>query len=211
MSDDKLKNVVVTPIGFISFPYLAKPDVGRTNSSGKYTAQLFIPKDVFKVEGQKLLQVVLELGRTLKGPNATLRDFKHTIYDVDALTPEKKAKLHEAVRSGYIQINCASTRAPIVKDAKQNIMALQDIERISGGDVCRFVVGAYTYKQQGGGVALGLNVVQYKEKGPVAFGGGGAGVELLTDLEVKMEDVPASDLVGGISAAPAPAADPLGL
>lgn len=194
------ENVVLTPLGFISYPYLARPDTGRPNSSGKYTAQLFIAKEDMKSQGMSLLAAVLAKGKELKGPNATLKDFKHTIYDVDQLSPEKKAKLPEAVRTGFIQINCASTKAPIVKDAKQNILSSDDIARIGGGDVCRFVVAAYTYKQQGGGVALGLNIVQFKEKGPVSFGGGASGVELLGDLEVKMEDPtpaqPASDLNG---------------
>lgn len=194
------ENVVLTPLGFISYPYLARPDTGRPNSSGKYTAQLFIAKEDMKSQGMSLLAAVLAKGKELKGPNATLKDFKHTIYDVDQLSPEKKAKLPEAVRTGFIQINCASIKAPIVKDAKQNILSSDDIARIGGGDVCRFVVAAYTYKQQGGGVALGLNIVQFKEKGPVSFGGGASGVELLGDLEVKMEDPtpaqPASDLNG---------------
>lgn len=201
---EKASNLVVTPIGFISYPYLVRPDVGRTNSSGKHTAQLFIDKETFKRDGKSLLEQVLIAGRTIKGDNATMRDFKHTIYDVDQLSPEKKAKLPEAVRTGFIQINAASQRAPVIKDAKQQIMAVGDAERIAGGDVCRFVVAVYTYKQQGGGVALGLNVVQYKEKGPIAFGGGGSGVELLSDLEVKVEDF------GDLTKSAAPA-DDLGL
>ena len=196
------ENVVITPLGFISYPYLARPDVGRPNSSGKYTAQLFISKEDMKASGMKLLAAVLAKGRELKGPNATLKDFKHTIYDVDNLPADKKAKLPESVRTGFIQINCASARAPVVKDAKQNILSAADIERIGGGDVCRFVVAAYTYKQQGGGVALGLNIVQFKEKGPVSFGGGASGVELLSDLEVKMEDpvgaTPAANDLNGL-------------
>lgn len=207
MIEEKPSNVILTPLGFISYPYLSKPDVGRENSSGKYTAQLFIEKSQFKTgPGLELLKKIVEVGRTLKNnPNATLKDFKNTVYDVDTLPPEKKAKLHESVRTGYIQINAASKRAPIVKGPKQEILDVTSIERITGGDVCRFVVAVYPYKQNGGGVALGLNVVQYKEKGPNQFGGGGSGVELLNDLEVTMEDP-----TEGTAASPAKPADELG-
>lgn len=190
MTTEKKDTAVLTPLGFISFPYLAKPDTGRPNSSGKYTAQLFIKKDEFRIAGglgQLLVQKIIEVGRTKFGPDANLNSFKHTLYDVDALPPEKRAKLPESVRTGFIQINCASGRAPIVKDAAQRIMTMDEVLRISGGDICRFVVAPYTYNQKSGGVALGLNVVQFKEKGPVAFGGGGAGVELLTDLEQTVQ------------------------
>ncbi len=198
------ENIAVTPIGFISFPYLAKPDTGRPNSSGKYTAQLFVPKDVFKRDGGPLVNAVLTAGRSKFGAAATLDSFKHTIYDVDALPPEKKAKLPESIRTGFIQINVASTRAPIVKDAKQNLMSLEEVQKISGGDVCRFVVAAYTYDQKSGGVALGFNVCQYKEKGPVAFGSGKSGVEMLSDLEVKMEDEPKAPVAPAAGAAATP-------
>lgn len=191
MSEEKqADNIAVTPLGFISFPYLAAPDTGRPNSSGKYTAQLFVSKEDFKKDGGPLVKAVLTAGRNKFGPNATLDSFKHTIYDVDSLPPEKRAKLPELVRSGYIQINVASTRPPIVKDAKQNLMSLDEVQKIAGGDVCRFVVAAYSYNQKSGGVALGFNACQYKEKGSVSFGSGKSGVDMLSDLEVKMEDEP---------------------
>lgn len=211
MSDKPIPdNVVVTPLGFISFPYLAKPDTGRPNSSGKYTAQLFVSLEDFKKDGGPLVQAVLKQGRTLPGmsPTATLKDFKHTIKMTDSLTPEKRAKLPESVRTGFVQINVASTKAPIVKDAKQRLMTPEEINQISGGDVCRFVVAAYTYKQQGGGVALGFNVCQFKEKGPVAFGGGKSGVELLDDLQVELVDDPS---LNQVAVSPAAGLDALGM
>jgi hypothetical protein len=176
-NDDTL---VLTPLGFISYPRLDKPG----GDGNKYSASLFIEKEKFKTEGQALLKAVLMVGQSKKGANATLRDFKHTIYDVDNLPADKRAKLPEVVRSGYIQINTASTTQPVVKDALQKVMSPVEITKIAGGDVCRFVVRAYWYDRNGGGVGLGLNVVQYKEPGPVKFGGGSAGVELLSNLEV---------------------------
>lgn len=208
-------DLVVTPVGYIAFPYLSRPDVGRPSSSNKYGAALYIPKDVFKVEGQALLAKVLEVGRRLRGPQATLRDFKHTIKDVDSFSPEEKAKIPEAVRSGFIRISTASKTPPVVKDARQNLMTPQQIDQITAGDFCRFVLAVYTYSQQGGGVALGLNVVQFKEKSGVVFGGGGAGVEMLTDLEVKMEDpmvgLNAQATVGTVGTVAPKPADDLGL
>lgn len=203
------EDLVVTPIGYIAFPYLTKPDTGRPNSSNKYGAALYIKKEDFKVMGQALLAKVLEVGRRLKGPNATLRDFKHTIKDCDALSPEEKAKLPEQVRSGYIRIGASSKHPPVVKDARQNLMSFDQINQISAGDFCRFVVAVYTYQQQGGGVALGLNVVQYKEKSGVTFGGAGAGVEMLSDLETTMEDpMTAMSVATGAPSAAAAAAPP---
>lgn len=200
--DKKPTNVFVTPLGFISYPYLLKPDTGRPNSSNKYTAQLFISVEDFKTQGQALLAAVLEQGKILKQKDVKLNEFKHTITLVDALSPEQKAKLPESVRSGFVRINTASTRAPIVKGPIQSVLlSPEEIGRISGGDICRLVLTAYTYKQQGGGVALGLNGVQFKQKGPIAFGSGQSGVDMLTDLEVVMEDPTA-----GLGAAEAPAA-----
>lgn len=204
--EKKADNVVVTPIGFISYPYLAKSDTGRPNSSNKYGAQLFISVDEFKRTGKALAEAILAQGAILKGRPVGFGEFKHTLKMVDQMTPEEKAKLPESVRSGYIRIGTASTRMPIVKGPVANtVLSIEEIARISGGDECRFVVAAYTYKQQGGGVALGLNCVQFKGKGPVAFGSGQTGVDLLGDLEVTLED-PTAGLTGTASA---PAAAPV--
>lgn len=189
MTTQKADYVTLTPLGFVNFPNFAKPDTGRPNASGKYGAQLFIAKSEFANNGpgMQLVHNILAAGRAVFGQHVQFNQFKHTLYDVDTLPAEKRAKLPESVRTGYIQINTSSKRPPVVKDANQRVMTLDEIERISGGDVCRFVVNPFYYPQQGGGIALGLNVVQFKEKGPIVFGGGNSGVELLSNIPVAMQ------------------------
>jgi len=75
----------------------------------------------------------------------------------------------------------------------KKILTQAEITRLKGGDYFRLVVGAFSYKQQGGGVSLGLNVVQFIKAGdPLSIGGSG-GVHLLPDIEVTEEDAANSD------------------
>lgn len=182
-TEDKNDGPVVTPVGIIAYPFLSKPDVGRANSSGKYTVRLYITKDEWKKSAKPLVEAVRAKGRDLKGKDVTLKEFKHPIYDVEKLEEEKRNKLPEQLRTGYMFLNCAGKRQPIVKDASLNTLSNEDIDKIRGGDHCRLVLQPYTYPQQGGGVALGLNIVQYKCKGEFAIGGGSSGAELLTEME----------------------------
>lgn len=205
MTENKIQPVL-TPSGYISFPYLDAPDTGRPNSSGKYTAQLFISKEEWKAGAADLVASIKAAGSQLLGREAGLGDFKNTIYDVDAMPEHQKAKLPAVVRTGFIQIRTATTRAPIVKDADAALMPMPEIKNIGGGDLCRFVVAPYPYSNNGGGVALGLNCVQFIKKTDAKFGGGtGAGADLIQPVAVE----PSSPVEAAVAAdAVAPSAVP---
>jgi hypothetical protein len=185
--ENKENIVVVSPFGFISFPALAAPDTGRPESTGKYSAELYVSQEDFRKDGKQLVDALLSMGAILKGRPVTLNDFKHTLTNIDTLPADKREKIPEAVRSGYIRIRAYSQDPIVVKDASANVMNLTDVAKIKGGDICRFVLGIYIYNKQGGGVGLGLNGVQYKQTSHLTFGGArNSGVDLLTAVDVQV-------------------------
>lgn len=181
--------------GFASFPYLAAPDTGRPQSCNKYSLDIFVAKPDFKISGPALLEAVLRIGRAGKGdPKAILKDFKLPFTDVDKLSDEKKAKLPEQVRSGFMLIKARSKNQPLITgpkkiDGRWAALNPDEVKTITGGDICNMVVGPFWYSQQGGGVAFGLNIVQFIQKGK-PFGGQGVAqsLEQLHEMEVTAED-----------------------
>jgi hypothetical protein len=195
MNNKKVESIQCkTPFGRLSFPYLDKPDVGRTYSNGKYKSDLFISKqDMNSPEGKQMVEAVLKVAREyFQNPSITLQQFKHPFKDVDAMAEESRLKLPEAVRTGHILIRCNSKNQPPVLGPDKKELTAEEVSKVKGGDWARFVVGAFPYHQQGGGVTFGLNVVQFKQKGE-AFGQGVAtSINMLDEIEVTPDDLDVS-------------------
>lgn len=185
---ETLKLKVVTPAGRLSFPYLTKPDTGRTYSDNKYKTDLLIPKAVWEKEGQKLIDAVLTVGRDFFGnPKLGLKDFKHPFKDTDKLE-----KIDEK-QKGYVLIRAKTDNPPSIIGPNKNSsgafadLSPEEVQKIKGGDWGRLQVTVYPYSQQGGGVTFALNVVQFW-KPDEAFGGGkAANIAMMDEMEVPLE------------------------
>ena len=175
---------VRTPVGRFSFPYLSKPDTGRTYSDNKFKVDLLIPKAVFAgEEGKALRAAVLKVGREYFGkPAFKLTDFKNPFKDMD-----EAEDVPDQLR-GHIMIKAKSSFKPTVVSADTTEMGEEEIASIKGGDYGRLVVTVYPYSQQGGGVTMGLNLVQFKQAGE-AFGQGKKQIlDMIDEMEVTLED-----------------------
>ena len=189
--------VVVTAVGILSFPWITKPDVGRTYSDGKFKTDLFIRKEDF-MKDLTLYNTTLSVGRKHFGqPKWGIKDFANPIKDVELMPLADRDKLPELLRSGFIRIRAKSQFAPTVYGpviSKGNAeLSAEEAAAIKGGDFARLVVAVYPYDQKEGGVTFGLNALQYWRKGESLGQGKGAALGLLSDFEVTMDDIPAED------------------
>ena len=188
----KKRYKVVTPIGRLSYPYLATPDQGREYSDDKYKTDILFPKDTFKEEGAKLRKACILCARDFfDNQTMTLKSFKHPIKDGDEKDMTKESNKHYA---NCYYITAKTDRKPMVLDARRKEMSAEDIAQLKGGDYARVVLSIFGYPHKGGGVSAGLQVVQFAKEGE-AFGGDGrqADLALLDDLEVELDSV--DDLV----------------
>lgn len=181
--DDK-KRKVVTPPGFLSFPYLLEPDTGRQYSDDKFHVDFFMSAEDFKnhPDGKKLRQAVLEVGREHFGDDdLELSDFTH---------PFNKIKDNDNDRlNNCIKIRPKSDFAPTVCGPDKEPLSEKQIRAIKGGDYARLVVVVYPYTHGDGGVTLGLNLVQYQQPGEALGSGAAADLAMIDEMEVEMEDV----------------------
>lgn len=182
--DKQEKVIVATPIGILSYPYLAAPDEGRAESSGKYSVNLYIPKTTFKKEGKQLVEAILKVGREFfEDDNLELEDFKNPIQDMDELDDLDQ---HEV---GTIRIRAKSEYAPtVVGPQTSDVFNEKRVKEIKGGDYARLVVYVYPYTQKGGGVTLGLNLVQFVKPGKALGQGITASLKVIDDVEVEADD-----------------------
>lgn len=163
-----------TPPGRVSFPFFTGPDVGRQYSDDKYKGDLLVPKAIFKEKGKELQDAVLQVGRDKFGTKFKLlgSPYKTPFKDTDSTDSVAEPALRNA-----IMIRAKAKRQPMFigprKDSNGVFPALtsDEIAAIKGGDWVLFNVGVFTYEQQGGGVSLGLNAVQYWKAGE-GFGQG---------------------------------------
>ena len=185
----KKENVIIyTPVGVLAWPYLHAPDTGREYSDSKYKGDLFIPKDVWVKEGKPIVDAVLKVAaKAYENPKIKLTDFKHPITDMDK---EKEQKPYE---KGCIRIRAKSQFQPVIigpkKDASGAFPKLtsEQIEKIKAGDNVRFICAVYYYPQQGGGVAFGLNFVQFGFEGAAIGQGNLKAIESLNEIEVELD------------------------
>lgn len=186
----KKRILVRTPVGQISFPNLVKPDVGREYSDNKYKMDLLFDKATWKEEGKDLRVAVIKTAQEFFGnPKITkLSDFKHPFKDGDDKDPEKASSKAYA---GKMYVTLKTEYKPsIMKADGKTEMTEKEVEAIKGGDWARAVVSIYGYSQSGGGITLGLQLVQFWKEGE-SFGGGSkaASVALLSELQVDLDDV----------------------
>lgn len=185
----KKKVSVTTPVGILSYPHLLEADSGRQYSDDKKKTDLLIPEAEWKTDpaAKKLREAVLICGRKLlKDPDATLSDFKNPF--------QRTNKLGEKYSDNERTKNCVVIRAktefdPWIVDAGKEELDDEAIKKIKGGDYARLVVNVYSYTQQGGGVTLGLQGVQYIKSGEALGGGYQAQIDELDEIEIEADDI----------------------
>jgi hypothetical protein len=191
MAKNKKENVVIySPIGRLSYPYLAAPDTGRKESSNKYGAEIYIPKAVWATAGKEIMAAALKVIVDATGDKkAKLKDFKLPFFDMDT-----KADAADW-QKGTIRFRGRSQFKPKVIGPKKGsdgtfpVYSDDQIKDIKAGDYVVFIGNLYWYSQQGGGVALGLNFVQFAYPGE-ALGQGSsmAAISNLGEIEVEVDD-----------------------
>ena len=186
----KSQTIIYSPIGILSYPYLVKPDTGRAESSNKYGGEIYVPKAVWLKEGKESLAAVLAVAQEGTGDKKTkLKDIKTPFFDMDT-----KPDCPDFAK-GCIRIRGRSQYKPKIigpkkgDDDKFPVWDDEQISTIKAGDHVRFIGAIYWYPQQGGGVALGLNFVQFGYAGkPIGQGSSMAAIESLGEIEVEMDD-----------------------
>jgi hypothetical protein len=163
-------NDIVTPIGRLSFPHLAKPDEGRQYSDSKFKGTLLLPKK--GVDLGPLKTAALKCAQK-KWPKITkLDEFVHPFRDGDL----KDAEGYK----GCIYIVAKTKRRPkLIGKMKEEL----DGDHFYGGCKARFIVSAMTYMLAGKpGVTFLLDVVQFAGDGEKLGGGGSANVDALEEI-----------------------------
>jgi len=180
---------IITPIGVLSYPYLLKPDTGRTESSGKYSAEIYVPKAVWAKEGKPVVEAILKVAREyFKNPKIKLSEFKSPITDMDTVKDAKD------FQKGCIRIRAKAgvehrpvVIAPTKVDDKFPVWTDEQVATIKGGDHVRLIGSVYGYPQQGGGIAIGLNFVQFAKVGKAIGEGRMAQLKELEEIEVEVD------------------------
>lgn len=172
---------LVTPVGRIVYPYISRLDEGRVNSTNKYKVDILIPKSEWKEKGKELREAVLAVGRDyIDDDTATLSDFDNPFKDGDAKEQD--------FFKGMVVMTVKSQNKPMVVGPDKKEYTDEEIEKIKGGDYARLVVSVYGY-EQGPGVTLGLEVVQFVRPGAALGGGRAASVAMLDELDIEPDDL----------------------
>lgn len=183
-TDAKPKRAVLgTPLGRLSYPFLDKRDEGRQYSDNKFKTDLLIPKDVWKKEGKALTEAVLAVAKEHYGKAMKLKDFKHPFKDMD-LDPDCSEN-----EKGHIMIRAKAINAPIVVGPDKKPLSPERVQALKGGDYAKLAVVPFPYSQQGGGVSLGLNAVQFAREGEAFGQGRTASIEVFEEMEVTTDDL----------------------
>lgn len=203
MTKEKVVNpYIVTPFGMLSYVHILKPvPPGAKHDVGIHKCSLYISKaDLETPEGVQLLQAVLNVGiQAYNKPDLKLKDFVNPFSAknyTNNFPADARAKTPEWVREGYFHITAKnhSGRPSILGPDKQPLSE-EGISKIKAGHIGRFVVQPYYYGKGTTGVALALDTVQYKQPAK-EFGNtpGAKAQELLTTIEVRVEDLEVSAL-----------------
>ncbi len=183
---------VTTPIGVCSYPYLLKPDTGRAESSNKYSIEIYVDKATWAKEGKPVVEAVMKAAREyFQNPKLKkLSEFKNPITDMDTVKDVKD-----------FQKGCIRIRAKAGADFKPTVIAPrkdpdtdkfpvlsdEEVAKIKGGDHVRLIGTLFGYSQQGGGIALGLNFVQFAKEGKAIGQGRMKQLESLDEIEVEVQ------------------------
>lgn len=196
---DKEYVTVYTPIGILSYPYLVNPDTGRQESSGKFSAEVYVPKATFATDGKQLVADVLKIAREFHGdPKLKLADIQNPFKDMDTVKDAQdwqKGKYRIRAKAGVkgmAEGDLAKYRPTVIgprkdENGKFPVLSLEEVKAIKAGDEVRFICSVYGYSQQGGGVALGLNVVQFAKVGKALGQGKLRAIEELGEIEVEID------------------------
>ena len=152
---------VTTPKGRLSWPYLAKPDVGRENSSNKYNTDLVIrPEDWAKDGiGLKIEKAVLDVWNAAFPSQR--KDSPKLVPSTIKYIAENDQSVSEEIR-GCIVLRGKNSTQPKVVDAQVVEMGQAQIEGIKSGDYAKLFLGVFSYNKKGNkGIAFGLNAVQF--------------------------------------------------
>lgn len=191
---------VISPIGIVSYPYLIKPDIGRKESSMKFSAELYVPKPVFLSEGKEMVAQVLKVAREYHDDKKlNLSDIQSPFKDMDtvkdALDWQKntfriraKAGKKDMSQDEWNKYRPTCIGPVKNEEGKFPVLSLEEIAAIKGGDHGRFICSVYGYSQQGGGVALGLNFFQFAKVGKALGQGKLKAIEGLGEIEVALDD-----------------------
>lgn len=192
-------NVFLLGPGQFSYPYLHEIDPDPEYGGSKHTS-LLVSKDDW-LEGESyddLRTAVMNLAKQkikvkVKGKLVTptkLSQFKTPFKDGDKIAEEKDP----AIYSGKVEVRAKSQYPFAIIDAQKNKLSDEEVEaKIKGGDWGRVWVSPYYYPHNGGGIGLGIKMIQYWKpcKAEEAFGGDPDAMidTLATELDVDMEDV----------------------
>lgn len=184
---EEKKELVRTSRGTISFPYLVKADEGRQYSDGKFKADLMIPLETFKKEGKAMVDAILAVAEAHFGKKLGMTEFKHPLKNLanDEDVPERFRNCMMLRAKSQFK---PSVYAPNFVNGKPVELPDVEIAKIKGGDIVRFIVNFYAYEQSGGGVAAGLQGVQFVKVGDAIGQGKTREISLLED-EGETEDV----------------------
>lgn len=204
----KPREVLWTPAGRFSYPYLFSVDSGRQYSDDAYKTDLLIPKAIFKEKGRALQDAVLKVGREYFGPKFDLKSgkwrvpFKDTDTDDNVENEAMKDCILIRAKSGPRKMRDGKVKAaqrPLIigprkgEDGKFPALSEAEIADIKGGDWGVLNITVYPYDQSGGGVTFGLNAVQFWKVGD-GFGQGRSKlVETAAELEAEIEEASNDD------------------
>lgn len=196
---------VTTPIGVGSWLYLIKPDIGRENSSNKFSAELYVPEATFMRDGKEMVATVLQTAREFfNDKKLNLKDIKSPFQKMDDLPDDKvqpwqKGTFRIRARAGRLNPPMQESewdqfRPTIISpqknaDGKFEIFDMDEVKNVKAGDYLRFICSVYGYTNKGGGVALGLNFVQFVKEGKALGQGRMKQLEKLDEIEVTVDDV----------------------
>lgn len=195
---EKKYTTIYTPIGIGAWLYLVKPDIGRKESSGKFSVELYVPKADFLKDGKDMVTAVTNVAREgLGNKKLNLNDIQNPFKDMDTVKdcPEWAKGTYriraKAGRKDMAEADWNNFRptviAPRKVDEKFPIYSLEQIKEIKAGDFMRLICSVYTYEQKGGGVALGLNFVQFVKEGKALGQGKMKAIENLDEVEVTVD------------------------
>ena len=141
----------VTPVGRVSFPHIMKPDTGREYSDGKYKLTLLFDNNE-------------DLGKLKEVCRAAISEKWGSKKDVKKLhLPFRDG--NEKTMDGYkdkIYVTLKSNFKPEVVDQERKSV---NAATIYGGCYARVSGVAFAYEQNGGGVSLCLNNIQFARDG----------------------------------------------
>lgn len=171
-------NDIVTPVGFLDFPQLWKPDIkGRTKfSKDAYGATLLFPKSELATGLAPLRAAIVALAAKAF-PGLQPGQWKHGLKDGDA-APGFGQKAKPDYYKGMVYFNASHTpKSPVrlVNRDKSELTELAHRDLLHRGSKVRAVVSIGTYVLDGKpGISFYLDVVQFVAMGE-RWGGGNVG------------------------------------